>query len=326
MIRHFISILLILAVLFAPCASQAQEQRLSQVGFFFDTVVTISAYVDSMTVLDEALEKCAGYEALLSKTVEGSDVWRINHAEGLPVEVSDETIYVLNTALNVSEISSGAFDITIAPAVSLWDFTGANNVLPNADELAQAASIVDYTKIEIDGNYVTLPAGMSIDLGGVAKGYIADQIAQFLRDSGVTSGILNFGGNVVVIGDKLGEVWRVGLQNPQQQTGQYLVVASVTDTAIVTSGIYERGFDLDGVRYHHLLDPSTGWPVQNELASVTIITHESAYADALSTAVFVMGIEKGGELINSLSGVEAVFIDRDNNIYASEGAQEIISG
>lgn len=326
MTKRLILAAIILAVSLAPIGSMGETKKLSNVGFYFDTVVTINAYVEDMGVINEALAECARYEALLSKTVEGSDVWNINRAEGNPVEVSDDTVSILNLVKRVSDMSSGAFDVTVAPAVALWNFKDGMQSLPDDSDVAAAAAKIDYKKITVNGNTVTLPRGMSIDLGGVAKGYIADRIAEFLRDKGVTSGILNFGGNVVSIGKKPDGEWRVGIQNPREPTGSYLIAINASDKAVVTSGIYERGFDLDGTRYHHLLDPKTGWPKQNELASVTIITDMSSLADALSTATFVLGMEKGVELVNSLPGVEAIFITRDNDIYSTDGASEMIVG
>ena len=198
--------------------------------------------------------------------MEGSDVWRINHAEGRPVQVSGETLEIIEAARQVSELSGGAFDISIAPASTLWDFTSGATVLPDAEALARAAGRVDYSRVAVEGDTVTLPAGMMIDLGGIAKGYIADRVKAYLADRGVESAILSFGGNIVAIGEKPdGSAWKVGIQDIDRPTGEYMLVAQNFGGSTVTSGIYERGFELDGVYYHHILDPKTGWSVQNEL-------------------------------------------------------------
>ena len=324
--KKLLSALLVVLMTFTGCAAQEATVKRSAVGFYFDTVVTLTAYTPDEGLLDRALEECARYERLLSKTVEGSDVWKINHAQGSPVDVSPETLRVLETAQYVGGITQGAFDVTVAPAVALWDFTGENPALPDGEALARAAALADYTKLTIEEGRVTLPQGMQIDLGGVAKGFIADQIDAFLRDNGVTSALLNFGGNVITIGDKPDGQgpWRVGIQNPAEPRGAFLMAVCATDLAVVTSGVYERGFDLDGVRYHHLLDPKTGWPVQNELSSVTILTRQSALADALSTAAFVLGLDKGMALIEGLAGVEAIFITREGQIQATSGAGALV--
>jgi len=322
------SLLLALACLLplAGCADAAAQKQ-SAVGFYLDTVITLTAYVDDAAVLNDALEVCGDYEHLLSRTVEGSDVWRINHAGGQGVEVSDVTVEILRTALQVSEMSGGVFDVTIAPVSTLWDFTSGAKVVPDAEVIAEAAARVDYRRVRIDGNVVTLPDGMMIDLGGIAKGYIADAVKQYLAGRGVESAVLSFGGNIVTIGVKPdGSPWRVGIQDIDRPTGEYMLVALNFGGSTVTSGIYERGFEADGVYYHHILNPADGWPVQNELASVTIFSDSSMWGDALATAAFALGPERGAELIEGIDGVEAVFIFRDRSVSSTSGAGDYLVG
>ena len=317
----FIRIPALLLALMLCCTACAEVTKQSAVGFYLDTVITLTAYVEDVEVLNDALKECGRYEALLSRTLEGSDVWNLNHAEGQPVQVSADTLAILDAARQVSEASDGAFDVTIAPVSTQWDFTSGARVLPDAAALAEAAERIDYTKIEVDGDRVTLPAGMMIDLGGIAKGYIADAVKGYLAGRGVESGILSFGGNIVGLGVKPdGSPWKVGIQDIDKPTGAYMLVAVNRGGSTVTSGIYERGFELDGVYYHHILDPRTGWPVQNELASVTIFSESSMWGDALATAAFALGTEKGLELIESLDGVEAAFIAKDRSVTYSSGA------
>ena len=318
-------ILLAGMLLSGGCAAEKQPPRLSEVGFYLDTVITLTAYTEDGQALKDALKECRRYEQLLSRTIEGSDVWRINHAEGCPVEVSDDTVAILQCAKKIGGLSSGAFDVTIAPVSTIWDFTSGKAELPDAGQVAKAVERVDYTRLGIEGNTVTLPAGMMIDLGGIAKGYIADRIKAYLEDRGIRHAILSFGGNIVAIGVKPdGTEWRVGIQDIDKPTGTHMMVTRNMGGSTVTSGIYERGFNLDGVRYHHLLSPATGWPVQNELASVTIFSESSMEGDALSTAAFVLGTEQGLELIESLEGIEAVFIARDRSVTCSSGAKDYL--
>ena len=318
--KKLIAVLLVLASL--PLSACAKTEKQSVVGYYLDTVVTLTAYVDDAQVLQDALEECGRYERLLSRTIEGSDVWRINHASGQPVKVSDDTLTILDCARQVSALSDGMFDVTIAPVSTLWDFTSGAAVLPDADAIAGAAELVDISKLEIDGGEVTLPEGMMIDLGGIAKGYIADAVKRYLMDRGVESAILSFGGNIVAIGMKPdGSPWKVGIQDIDKPTGEYMLVSKNYGGSTVTSGIYERGFDLDGVRYHHILDPHTGWPVQNELASVTIFSESSMWGDALSTGAFALGTQKGMAMIEGLEGIEAVFIARDRTATYTSGAR-----
>ncbi len=329
--RHF-SLLLstVLCLSLAACGpAQPQPtptpQQKSQVGFYFDTVVTMQVYTDDEDLLTRAQAECQRYDDLLSKTHEGSDVWNINHAQGKRVAVSDETREILEKALEYSRASDGVFDITVEPCVALWDFTGKGmGLLPDEEALAQAADKVDWTLVDINDEGVLLPPGMTIDLGAIAKGYITDQIADFLKAGGVESGYLNFGGNVLTIGHKPdGSEWNIGIQDPLGKRDQNIVgAARVSDQAVVTSGIYERGFDLDGVRYHHILDTSTGWPVQNELAGVSIIAPDAFDADALSTTVFAMGVEKGTAFIESLEGIEAIFVTREDSVTWTSGLKD----
>ena len=315
----------LISALLPAAAFAAEEEKKTVYGFYMETIMSFTAYTDDEEVLNDALMECGRYDRLLSRTQEGSDVWRINHAEGKPVTVSDDTIAILEAAQKISELSDGAFDVTIAPASTLWDFTSGAAVLPDAAELEAASAKVDYTKLEIDGNTVTLPKGMMIDLGAIAKGYTADKIKEYLVDRGIESALLSFGGSsIVTIGLKPGdEPWKVGIRDIDDAGGIMLISRNFGGST-VTSGIYERCFDLDGVRYHHLLDPETGWPMQNELASVTIFSDSSMMGDALSTAAFVLGTEKGTELIESLDGVEAVFIARDRSVTMTSGAGDYI--
>ena len=322
---RLVPLILSLMILCSGCGSEKELPKLSEVGFYLDTVIILTAYTDDDQVLKDAMEECSRYEKLLSATIEGSDVWRINHADGQPVEVSDDTMEVLRCAVRIAELSGGAFDVTIAPVSSIWDFTSGEAVLPDAEKIARAAKLVDYTKLELEGNTVRLPAGMMIDPGGIAKGYIADSVKAWLMDKGVRHAILSFGGNVVGIGTKPdGSDWKVGIQDIDKATGEYMLVSRNNGGSTVTSGIYERGFDLDGVRYHHLLSTETGWPVQSELASVTIFSDSSMLGDALSTTAFVLGTEEGTRLIESLEGIEALFIARDRTVTMTSGAEEYL--
>ena len=315
------AVLLAVMMLCTGCAEKNLPKQ-AEVGFYLDTVITLTAYVEDRQVLKDALEECGRYERMLSRTVEGSDVWRINHANGAPVEVSDDTMRILQCAKEISEKSGGAFDVTIAPVSTMWNFTREPHELPDAEAIARAAELVDYTRMQLDGNTVTLPEGMMIDLGGIAKGYIADQVKEYLKGRGVQYAILSFGGNIVAIGKEKpdGTPWKVGIQDIDKPTGEHMLVSLNRGGSTVTSGIYERGFTLDGVRYHHLLSAETGWPVQNELASVTIFSESSMEGDALSTTAYMLGTEKGMELIESLEGIEAVFIARDRTVTYTSGA------
>ena len=333
----FLAAMAVLLLAMAGCSPQGEKEKSpaqasgelpkeSRIGFYLDTVVTLTAYTDHPELLEDALEECARYERMLSRTMEGSDVWRINHAEGKAVDVSPETAEILRTAAQVSEMSGGAFDATIAPVSVLWDFKSEEKKIPEAAVIAEAAEKVDYRKIITEGNSVTIPAGMMIDLGGIAKGYIADAVKAKLEAAGIESAILSFGGNIVAIGQKPdGSAWRVGIQDIDKPTGTTMMVSLNYGGSTVTSGIYERGFELDGVTYHHILSSETGWPVQNELASVTIFSESSMWGDALATAAFALGTEKGAALIEGIEGTEALFIARDRTAKGTSGVAKYMA-
>ena len=298
---------LLLSLLLLGCRTETAH---SAAGFACDTVVTVTAYAPQETV-DATLRICADYEKILSKTAAGSDIDRLNRANGEPVEVQPETAALLALAVEIGTASGGAFDVSIAPASALWDFKADEPQIPDENALLAACERIDYRSIVIDGNTVTLKNGAEIDLGGIAKGYIADCVADYLRSQGVTSACINMGGNVVLIGTKPdGTPWTVGVRDPNGTPEQSEEVLTLSDAAVVTSGTYERGFDLGGVRYHHILDPKTGMPVQNGLASVTVIGTRSALCDALSTACFVLGEEKSRPVLERY-GVRAIFLYAD---------------
>jgi thiamine biosynthesis lipoprotein len=265
----------------------------------------------------------ADYEAMLSRTVEGSDVWNINHSNGEPVEVSGETASLIETALTYCDLSGGRFDIAVAPIVDLWNFhEDGDHTLPDDDVLAEALTHIDYHNVTVDGTTVTLQdPDAGIDLGGIAKGYIADRLKDYIVSQGVTSGLINLGGNTLTIGQKPGgKDWKLGIRKPFGETASDLIaILSVNDDSLVTSGNYERYFEKDGIIYHHILDPDTGYPAQTGLQSVSILSDSSADGDALSTTCFLLGAEDGLALIESLDGIEALFVTDEQEIIRSSG-------
>lgn len=320
--------IILLAVGLAMLTGCAKQERVRQSEFMLDTICTITIYNEenkdksSDELISEAFELCSDYEKIFSRTVEDSDIYRINHSNGQPVEVSDDTIEILEIAEHYSELSAGAFDITTAPLSVLWDFEGEAPHVPPAEEIEALRAKVDHTKIKTEGNTVTLePPVEAIDLGAIAKGYIADRLSEYLRENGVTSATISLGGNLYAIGSNEEEnrPFYLGIQDPKAEDGSILGYVTTSDKSLVTSGDYQRFFIEDGVRYHHILDPKTGYPSDSGLCSVTIISDSSVDGDALSTSCFVLGLDQGMELINSLDKIDAVFIDNDGNMYFSDG-------
>lgn len=288
---------------------------------YFNTYNTITAACGK-DVLDEAVLLCGDFHEMLSKTNEGSDVWRINHAQGKTVCVSHHTAEILQMALSMHALSGGLYNIAIGGAVALWHFNDGQPCVPDQKELDAALERADVSRIRLQGCEVTVPDGMQIDLGGIAKGYIADMIGAFLREQGVESGVINLGGNVLTIGQREdGSPWQIGLQYPVKDRSKrmkYWAMLESSDDSIVTSGCYERGFERDGRWYHHILDPRTGHPVQNEVLSVTVQTKSSFLADALTTPLFILG-EKAGMELAARCGAQVIYYLRGDEILYSRG-------
>lgn len=314
----------LLALIAAACllltACSHRQKPLSKSGFALDTAITITLYDQAdISLLEDCFKRIRTYESLFSRTKTDSDIGRLNAADGEMVTVSEDTASLLQRGLDFSELTDGAFDVTIAPVSALWNFLAEKPAVPAQEDLTAAAAAVGYAGLSVmDGSARLASPEMAVDLGGIAKGYIADRLAAYLREAGVGSALLDLGGNIYVIGQKEGADWTVGIRDPDDPDG-LAATLSVSDCAVITSGSYERCFERNGVRYHHILDPATGWPVQNGLASVTIVSKEAALGDALSTACFVLGKDKGLELIESLDGVEALFVGENGRITVSSG-------
>ena len=266
-------------------------------------------------------------EALLSRTIPGSDLDLVNRMAGKEaVAVSPDTLAVARLAVQYAQLTEGAFDPTVAPLMDLWGFVGRQFRVPSPGELEEVLPRVDFSLVEIDSvnSTIYLPrAGMSLDFGGIAKGYIVDRGLELLKAAGIRSAFLNAGGDIGLLGSKPdGTPWRIGVSHPREDD-QFSAVLPLSGVAVVTSGDYERFFEEGGVRYHHLLDPGTGRPAR-ALSSVTVIAPTAVKADALSTALFVLGPEQGLALVERLPGVEAVLVTAGMEVLISTGLQEII--
>lgn len=318
----------------------SSREPVSRESFYFDTICMITVYgmeEESGMAADawedsaggaiaDAFSLCREYEQLLSKTVEGSDVWNINHAEGQPVACDARTAELIRKGVEYGDLSGGVFDITIGKAEDLWDFHSDHPSVPGEEALADAVSHVDYTKIRIDGDAGTVQLTdpeAEIDLGGIAKGYIADAVSVRLKKDGVTSAVISLGGNIACIGEKAENTpFRIGIETPYSDRTEIVGSAEGADATLVTSGVYERYFTSDGKEYHHILDPETGYPVETDVLGVTVegALGTSRDCDALSTICLALGSEKGRELIEGLEGYEAVFILRDGSVVMTDGA------
>lgn len=289
-------------------------------GFYFDTIVNVRVYNADEEIMDGLIGLCMHYDLLFDKNTSGSDVRRVNEAAGQPTAVSEETAEIVRLAQEYSFLSGGRFDITCGALTSLWDFKSETPSIPDAQSIAAALQTVGSDKLTINGSEITLQEGTKIDLGAIAKGYIADRLADYLKEKGVENAVINLGGNVVVIGDKFGEGYNVGIKSPFDLG--YIDSLTASDCSIVSAGTYERGFTLDGEYYHHILDLSTGMPAQTGLAAVTVISDSSAEGDALATALFLCGADEGLQLAEQLSGIEAIFITEEGEVIKTSGLKQ----
>ncbi|WP_379132633.1 FAD:protein FMN transferase [Paenibacillus sp. sgz500958] len=315
----------------ATVSDEGGTKSLTQTYYIYDTVVNIKVFGDNATQknMDDIQAMLERMDLELSRTKEGGEVYAINQAAGKnPVAVSDETLDVVKQSLKYAEEMDGLFDPTIGPLVDLWNIgNGGESVPPEAD-IEAARALTNYKDVIIDDAAKTVmlaKEGMVLDLGGIGKGYAADRVADYLKEQGLDSAMINLGGSsIIALGNKPnGSQWNIGLQDPDQSRGTQLGTIKISDEVIDASGVYERFFIQDGVRYHHILDPRTGFPSQNGLKSLTIMSPNATDADALSTGVFLMGIEDGMKYLDSLpENVEAFFITDDNKIYATSGLKD----
>jgi len=300
------------------------QKMIDKTFFALGTVNTIMLnHCGNLNIIEKAIQRVYEIDDRMSAFKDDSDVSMISRNAGLKFQkVHKETFDLIQKAVGFGDLSNGTFDITMRPMIELWGINNKDNYIPSDFEIQETLKLVDYRDILLDDRNISVALknmGQSIDLGGIAKGYAADEVKRILLENGIKSAIINLGGNVVTIGEKNpGHEWRVGIQNPLSPTGEYLGVISATNKTIVTSGSNERFFIKDGVRYHHILDPRTGSPAQSELLSATAICSCSTDADAITTALFILGPQNSIELLRKLE-VETVFVTKDLSIIVSNG-------
>ncbi len=316
-VRKIAALVMAIVIFGMTGCSEFSQKPLTYTGIALDTVINIQIYDSHDEELISHCQKlCEEYEAKFSRTIETSEIAQINAAGGAPVEVSQDTVTLIKKGIYYCEMSDGAFDITIGSVTSLWDFKAEDPSPPSPEALAEAVNHVNYRKILIDGNTVRLldPAA-KLDLGAIAKGYIADRIKEYLKEEGVKHALIDLGGNILAVGGKLdGTPFNIGVRKPFAESGEPITSIRIKNKSVVTSGTYQRYFEKDDTLYHHILSSSSGRPCNNGLNSVTIITDSSLTADALSTTCFLLGPDAGMNLVNQLDNVDAVFINTDNEL------------
>ncbi len=306
------------------CGLTHSEDRQEQVNFFgMDTYMTITAYGEGAEqAIEQAKERIKELENEWSVTDENSEIYQANHSNGSPVTLSEDTKDVVAFALRMAKETDGALEPTIYPVLEAWGFTTDENRIPSQTELQALMEHVGYEKVLLSGNELQLPQGTELDLGAVGKGYAADAAVEEIKAQGVESALLDLGGNIQAVGSKPdGTDWRLGIRNPFGD-GQ-IGMLRVSDCAVVTSGSYERYFvGEDGKTYTHIIDPKTGYPVDNGLVSVTIITEKGKMADALSTSMFVKGLQGAQDYWKEHQDFDMIAVTEDEDIYVTEGIED----
>lgn len=303
--------LLLICGLFVTLCGCTNKQPVQKSFLAFDTYITITIYdKEDDRLLEECEKMCSNYEQLFSRTIESSEVSKINMAAGQPVEVSDDTFQLIQRGIYYGELSDGLFDITIAPVSELWDFHEKDGKVPEKELIEEAVSHVSYRNILLDEKNKTvklLDNKAKIDLGGIAKGYIADKLKEFLVENDVKSALINLGGNIQAVGTKPGNTpFHIGIKKPFSDNEIFKEV-DLDNKAVSSSGIYERYFYIGDTIYHHILSPYTGYPVESDLAGASIICESSTDADALSTICILLGSKEADKIIKEMNGTEVIY-------------------
>ena len=311
-------------ILAAGCLIQSaasQKRTVTRQLFAMDTLMEFTAYGRSAgAAVDAAMREVQRLDALLSAANPASEVSRLNEAGG--GAVSEDTAALLRLSLETWEETGGLFDCTVYPLVKLWGFPTKDYRVPTAEELAAVLPLVDSSKIQLDGGTLRMGPGQAMDFGGVGKGYAAARVMEIFRDRGVRSGMVSLGGNVQVLGRKPDKTpWRIGVRDPDG--GGYFAVLSLEDKAAVTSGGYERFFEAEGETYIHILDPRTGRPAESDLLSVTVVSEDGARADALSTALFLMGAQEAAAFWRARGDFEMLLVTADHEVWVTQGLEPV---
>lgn len=319
--------LLIISLNISGCTKNAANSNnpMTETEFFMGTIIKVSLYdKKSEDVMNKVFDRIREIESEVSINKEGTELDKVNAAAGKEaVKVKEDTFTIVKEGLEYSKKTKGTFDITVGPIVKLWSIGLPEAKVPTQEEINEKLKFVGYKDLEIndkDKSIFLKRPGMIIDLGGIAKGYAADAVSEVLKKEGVESAIIDLGGNVFAIGSKPGgDPWRIGVQNPFDSRGQIVGSIAVTNKSVVTSGIYERFIEENGKKYHHILNPFTGYPYENEIAGITIISDKSIDGDALSTSVFSKGLKGGMDFLEKIQGIDTIFITKDKEVYITSG-------
>lgn len=327
MIKRFLTIIICVAMLCSGCKNAEKKEqeatKYSEDIYAMDTYMSLTAYGDqAQSAVEEAIEEIKRLDNLWSVGNINSEIYKLNDTGSF--NVSKDTMDILDRAKDIYDNTNGAFDITIFPLMNLWGFTNGEYKVPTSKEINDTLELVNQSRLNLCNDKLTLGDKQQIDLGAIAKGYASSRVMDIWKEKGVASGMVTLGGNVQVLGYKNeGTEWRIGIQDPNNQEGELLGVVSIADKAVITSGGYERYFEMDGAKYHHIIDTNTGYPANNGLISVSIISSDGTMADALSTALFVMGKDQAIEYWQNRSmEFDAILVTENGKIYVTEGLKD----
>ncbi|WP_129596873.1 FAD:protein FMN transferase [Anaerophilus nitritogenes] len=325
-----IGILYILTTLIFLSGCSKELKPVEESSYMLGTYLTIKLWTDheeeGKEIIKKSFDRIQEIEKKMSVNLEDSEINKINHASGEDfIKVSKDTSEVLKKSLSYAKISRGAFDPTIGKLVQLWGIGTDSERVPSREEIENALKYVNFHRIKEknDDSFQLQNKGMRLDLGGIAKGYAADEVYKILKEKKIEHAMINLGGNIYAVGNKLdGSSWKIGIQDPLQKTGTHMGYLEVSNQSVVTSGNYERFFVQNNERYHHIIDPHKGYPAKNGVISATIVTDKSMDADALSTATYILGVDEGMKLIESLENVECILVTQSQEVYVSSGLKK----
>ena len=314
--------LILILIFVLALTSCGKDKKYDSTIYAMDTIINITIWSNE-DLIKEVEDEIIRLEKIFSLTNKDSDLYKIANSNKSEITLEDETIELIEKSLELTKDTNGALNIALYPVTKLWGFVGKNYNIPKDFEIEDKLKYTNYEDIQIDGNTLILKENMSLDLGAVAKGFIADKIIEFLKEKDVSAGILNMGGDISTFGLKPdGSKFNIAIQNPI--TDGFSGTIMLNDLSIATSGNYERYFMEDGVRYHHILDPKTGKPADNDLASATVISNKGIVSDGLATAFYIMGIDKTLEYIGDKPEISVIFIDNNGKVYISKNTKDFI--
>lgn len=310
----------LLLIIISGCG---QSQEITEFDYFyFDTSINVKIYDDpsdlDVSAIDQDIDQLLNrLEQTYSPAIADSTINQVNDQK--ITTVSDEFVSILNQSIEACKLTDGVYDPSSGALIDLWSINN-DNYLPTQTEIDQAMQEVGCDEVKVTGNEVSLPSGYRLDFGSSVKGYAGDQIEQLLKEAGVENALINLGGNIQAVGNKYGQPFQIAIMKPEieNEFNENVIIMPIEDSAMVTSGINQRFFTKDGKIYHHIIDAKSGYPADNGLASVTIVTDSGADADILSTVVFLMGLEDGYQYVSETAGVDAIFITRDKKIYETK--------